>query len=86
MKKYVYLIIIVLISSLVLVGCVLFNPITPSLNLALATLINRAQSHLHNHKTPPLYLPTSLKTTNRPNRSPIKSSLPISFTKKAPAC
>ena len=33
MKKLSYLIVLVLISGLALVGCVLFNPITPSLNL-----------------------------------------------------
>ena len=33
MKKYYFLIIVVLILGLVLAGCVLFNPVTPSINL-----------------------------------------------------
>ena len=38
MKKLSYLIVLLLILGLALVGCVLFNPITPSLNLEKGTL------------------------------------------------
>ena len=38
MKKISYLIVLVLILGLALVGCVLFNPVTPSLNLEKGTL------------------------------------------------